>query len=119
MVRWHEELRIAEAFQRAHAEYDPLSSALGGFDLYVELMRVEYSRRRFEAIPVGAEANDLKRVGEQCAEGGRSIQAEGVDLWRAKADAERRRPSRCDRDGAPRLGKWLRGSRELRVERER
>ena len=60
MVRWHEELWIAEDLQRANAEYDLHSRSFGGVDLPVQLVRIECSRFGFHPIPVGSQSNELK-----------------------------------------------------------
>src|SRR6185295_17336641 len=84
----HEELWITEALERTNAKDDLLSGSLGGFNLTIKLSRVEYSRRQIETIPVGAEANDLKGIGEQFLEGRSWIQAKSINLWGTEADAQ-------------------------------
>jgi hypothetical protein len=96
-MHWYEELGIAEVLDRADRQDDVLAGSLGGFELPVELARIELARATFDPIPVRSEPNQVERV---CKEGRKScfqLQAECLNLPRPKADTEQGRAARPDR----------------------
>ncbi len=103
----HEELGVAERLERADAQHDAFASALGGLDQPVQLVWLEAARRAFDAAPVGAQANQLERVREQGVQRCARVEAQGVDLRRAKIDAEEGRAARLDGFVLPPRGERL------------
>src|SRR6266566_915081 len=84
-------LGVAEILDRANREDHPLPRSLSGRELPVELPRIEFAGRRFDAIPVGAEAQQLEGILEQRIKRGRAVKAESLYLARTKTDSEQRR----------------------------
>jgi hypothetical protein len=109
MVSRHEEFGVAEGLHGPNADDDLLSGSFSGIDLPVELVRSKSTRLGFHPIPVGAEPDQLKRVGEQGAQRLVRVQAERLDLRGAKADADLRQAARLDRHRLPFLGLWTVG----------
>src|SRR6266700_2864423 len=98
MVPRNEELGVAKGLQRTDAQHDLLACACGGLDLPVELPRVEFSRSRFDAIPIRAESDHLKLIGQQLFERGARLESEHGNLRRTEADAECSRVAPFDVD---------------------
>src|SRR5262245_15730111 len=62
VMLWNEKLRIAERLHSAHIEDDLLSRSLTGLDLPVERIELKAIRRSLDAVPVGAQADQLEGV---------------------------------------------------------
>ena len=73
LVRRNEKLRIAESFDWPDAKDDFLARTFGGFNLPIQLSRLEIPRLRLEPVPIGAQTDKLERVLEQLAQCGASI----------------------------------------------
>src|SRR6266566_634487 len=91
LVFWHVVLGIAEILDRAKGEDHHLSGSLSGRELPVELLGIEFTGARFDAIPVGPEAQQLEGIFEQRIKRGRPSKAESFHLARPKTDSEQRR----------------------------
>ena len=110
MVPGNEELRVAERLHRADAHDDLLSGPLRGVNLPVELSGIEAAGPALDAVPVGAQPNQLERVAQQRGQGGHGIKPEGLGLQRAEADPDPRLPARLDGHLLPAVGDRSRGT---------
>ncbi len=88
MVGRRKELGIAEGLQRADAQDDLFASRFSSIDLPIQLTGQEFSRSRFDLVPIGPQADELKRIPKQCLQRGAWIQAKGSRLERAEADPQ-------------------------------
>ena len=103
---------VAERLDRADAHNDLLSGLLGGVNLPVELSGIEATGPVLDAIPVGAQPDQLERVVQQRRQGGHGIKPEGLGLQRPEADPDLGPAARLDRDLLPAVGERACGPRD-------
>src|SRR5439155_10381046 len=94
-------LGVAEILDRANREDHPLPRSLSGRELPVELPGIEFAGGRFDAIPVGPEAQQLEGILEQGIKRGRAFKSESLHLTRPETDSEQRRIPRRYRNPPP------------------
>src|SRR5260221_7837492 len=82
-------------------------------------MRVEYSGRRFDPIPIGAQSDELERIGDQFFKGGLQLEAERGDLRRSKTDPQPGRATRLNGGGPPGARPWLTRATDAHLHGER
>src|SRR5439155_9891112 len=91
----------AEILDRANREDHPLPRSHSGRELPVEVPRIEFAGARFDAIPVGPEAQQLEGILEQRVKRGRAFKSESLHLARPETDSEQRRIPRRYRNPPP------------------
>src|SRR5260370_15320007 len=105
----HKEFRIAEVLDRANGQDHLLPGTFSCFKLLVELSSVELAGTCFDSVPVGAEANQIKRVCQQGTQRRLRVEAECLDLPGPKADPEQGLTAGLDRQLLPcRINRLLR-----------
>src|SRR5258708_15152208 len=104
VVRWDEELRVAEVLDRADSDDHLLAGAFGALDLPIKVRWIEHIGRRLHPGPERREADHLEGMLEQRRQGRARVQSEALRLERAEADANASRAAPFHWNGAPASG---------------
>src|SRR6266851_1460925 len=84
----HKELGVTEILDGANRQDHLLAGTLDRLELPIELAGVELVGPGFDLIPVGRHPNQVERIGQERVQRCRSVQAERLNLSRAKTESQ-------------------------------
>ena len=114
-----EHLRIPEALDGAHADDHSFARGLDRGDMLVEFSEPQPSLRGFDAVPVRAQPDDIKRQGQQLLQSAGRAQAERLRLQRPEAEAQQRLVPPRHLDLLPTIGRGAGSPGQLELGQER